>query len=233
MLFRSLEIEGLQRYRAPMVCEGGAIHSDGAGTLLVTEQCLLNPNRNPTLGKQRIENLLKAYTGARTVIWLGAGVWADETSGHIDNLACFVAPGCVLLAYEENRRDPMHRISHDAYERLLAARDARGEHLQVVKLPMPGPLYMTAREASGVQRTRGAKRRRAGERLAASYVNFYLPNGAVVMPLLDARKDVVARRILKRAFPDRRIVGVPAREILLGGGNIHCITQQIPLGGGA
>jgi agmatine deiminase len=116
-----LEIEDLQRYRAPMVCEGRAIRSDGAGTLLVTEQCLLNPNRNPTLGKQRIENLLKAYTGARTVIWLGAGVWADETSGHIDNLACFVAPGCVLLAYEENRRDPMHRISHDAYERLLAA----------------------------------------------------------------------------------------------------------------
>ena len=230
---RVLEIEGLQRYRAPMVCEGGAIHSDGAGTLLVTEQCLLNPNRNPTLGKQRIENLLKAYTGARTVIWLGDGVWADETSGHIDNLACFVAPGCVLLAYEENRRDPMHRISRDAYERLLAARDARGERLQVVKLPMPGPLYMTAREASGVQRRRGAKRRRAGERLAASYVNFYLPNGAVVMPLLDARKDVAARRILKQAFPDRRIVGVPAREILLGGGNIHCITQQIPLGGGA
>ncbi len=230
---RVLEIEGLPRYRAPMVCEGGAIHSDGAGTLLVTEQCLLNPNRNPTLGRQRIENLLKAYTGARTVIWLGDGVWADETSGHIDNLACFVAPGCVLLAYEENRRDPMHRISRDAYERLLAARDARGERLQVVKLPMPGPLYMTAREASGVQRRRGAKRRRAGERLAASYVNFYLPNGAVVMPLLDARKDAAARRILKQAFPDRRIVGVPAREILLGGGNIHCITQQIPLGGGA
>lgn len=228
---RVLEIEGLQRYRAPLICEGGAIHSDGAGTLLVTEQCLLNPNRNPTFGKRRIENLLKAYTGARVVIWLGAGVFADETSGHIDNLACFASPGCVLLGYEENPRDPMHRISVDAYERLMEARDARGERLRVIKLPMPGPLHMSAREAAGVQRRRGAKPRRAGQRLAASYVNFYLANGALVMPLLDARKDAVARRILRRAFPTRRIVGVAAREILLGGGNIHCITQQIPRGG--
>ena len=226
-----LEVERLDRYRAPMVCEGGAIHSDGEGTLLVTEQCLLNRNRNPKLGRRQIETLLRAYTGATHILWLGEGVFNDETDGHIDNLACFTAPGEVALTWTDDPRDPQHAISRDALERLMDARDARGRRLKVHKLPMPGPLRTTRTEAAGVATGTGAKPRRAGERLAASYVNFYIADGGVVVPLLDARTDRAALAKIRRLFPGRKVVGVPAREILLGGGNIHCITQQIPLGG--
>jgi agmatine deiminase len=221
-------VEGVDRYRAPLVMEGGAIHSDGQGTLLVTEECLLNRNRNPQLPKARIEALLTAYTGASTIIWLGAGVINDETDGHVDNLACFARPGEVCLTFPANPRDAQWRVSNDALERLAAARDARGRRIRVHKLPSPGPLKMTAAEAAGVQHRAGAKARVAGTRLAASYANFYIANGGVVMPLLDPRTDGMALAKLARIFPERRVIGVPGREILLGGGNIHCITQQVP-----
>ena len=223
-----LQIEGLARYRAPLVNEGGAIHVDGEGTALVTEECLLNPNRNPRLGRGAIERRLRDYLGVSHIIWLGKGVFNDETDGHIDNLACFVRPGVVCLTWCDQRRDPQYAISHDAWERLHAARDARGRRLEVVRLPMPGPLRMRAREARGLIARDGTRARAAGERLAGSYVNFYIANGGIVMPLLDPRTDSLAARRLKRLFPGRRVVGVPAREILLGGGNVHCITQQIP-----
>ena len=223
-----LETEGLDGYRAPIVNEGGAIHVDGEGTALVTEECLLNANRNPQLSRAEIEQYLRDYLGVSQIIWLGKGVFNDETGGHIDNLACFVRPGAVCLTWTERRRDPQYAISLDAWERLQAARDARGRRLQVTRLPMPGPLEMTRREARGIVARAGTRARRAGERLAASYVNFYLANGAVVMPLLDERSDRIAARRLQRLFPARRVVGVPAREILLGGGNIHCVTQQLP-----
>lgn len=224
-----LAIEGLARYRAPFVCEGGAIHTDGQGTLLVTEECLLNRNRNPELGRRQIETLLRAYTGTTHVVWLGRGVFNDETDGHIDNLACFVAPGEVALSWCDDPRDPQHAISQEAYERLTAARDAQGRRFRIHKIPMPGPLTMTAIEAAGLRPRPGTKPRRAGERLAASYVNFYIANGGVIVPLLDPRHDARVLAQLQRIFRGRRVVGVPAREILLGGGNIHCITQQIPL----
>ena len=225
-----LEVEHLARYRAPLVCEGGAVHVDGDGTALVTEQCLLNPNRNPHLKREEVTQTLREYLGVREVIWLGRGVFNDETDGHIDNLACFARPGEVCLTWCERARDPQYAISRDAWERLQAARDARGRRLKVTKLPMAGPLYLTRREAAGLVPREGTKERPPGERLAASYVNFYIANGGIVMPLLDARTDRLAARRLKRLFPGRRVVGVPAREILLGGGNIHCITQQIPAG---
>jgi agmatine deiminase len=223
-----LEIEAAPRYRAPMINEGGAIHVDGAGTALVTEQCLLNRNRNPDLSRAQIERHLRNYLGASCIVWLGAGVFNDETDGHVDNLACFVRPGEVCLTWCDDPRDPQSSISQDALERLSAARDAQGRRLTVHKLPAPGPLYMTAREASGIVRKRGSHARVAGWRLAGSYVNFYLANGAVIMPLLDPATDRAAARVLKGLFADRKVVGVPAREILLGGGNIHCITQQVP-----
>jgi agmatine deiminase len=224
-----LEIERRDRYRATLINEGGAIHVDGEGTLLVTEQCLLNPNRNPGLSREQIEEQLRAYLGVTQIIWLGEGVVNDETDGHIDNLACFVRPGEVCLAWSDDRRDPQYSISLDAWERLHDARDARGRKLKVHKLPLPRPQAMKEEEAAGVVAHEGTKPRRAGERLAASYVNFYIANGGIVMPLLDARTDRAATRVLRRLFPQRRIVGVPTREVLLGGGNIHCITQQIPL----
>jgi agmatine deiminase len=225
-----LQIERLDRYRAPLVNEGGAVHVDGAGTALVTEECLLSGNRNPTLSAADVERSLREYLGVSCVIWLGRGAFNDETGGHIDNLACFVRPGVVCLTWTDRRRDPQYAISRDAWERLQDARDARGRRLRVVRLPMPGPLTLRRSEAAGVIAHEGTRPRRPGERLAGSYVNFYIANGAVVMPLLDARTDRVAFRALQRLFPRRRVVGVPGREVLLGGGNIHCITQQIPAG---
>ena len=223
-----LEIERLERYRAPIVNEGGAIHVDGQGTALVTEECLLNPNRNPRLSRAEVEQYLRSYLGVSRIIWLGRGVFNDETSGHIDNLACFVRPGQVCLTWTERRRDPQYAISRDAWERLMDARDARGRRLKVTRLPMPGPLTLRVHEAAGIVAREGTKPRTAGERLAASYVNFYIANGGIIMPLLDRRTDRLAARRLRALFPTRRVVGVPSREILLGGGNIHCITQQIP-----
>jgi len=226
-----LELEGCERYRPQLINEGGAIHVDGEGTALVTEECLLNVNRNPQLDREAIQACLKDHLGVSKVIWLGRGLFNDETDGHIDELACFVHPGHVCLTWTDNPRDPQHAISQDAWERLKDERDARGRRLKVTKLPMPGPLVMTAKEASGVVPHEGTKPRAAGERLAASYANFYIANGGLIVPLLDPRTDRAALRQMKKLFPGREVVGIAAREILLGGGNIHCITQQVPAAG--
>jgi agmatine deiminase len=223
-----LEVEGLDRYRAPLVLEGGSIHVDGEGTVLTTEECLLNPNRNPELSRGQVERALCEYLGAEKVVWLGRGVYEDETDGHVDNLACFARPGVVLLTWSEDAADPQQAISGDALARLEAAVDARGRRFEVMRIPSPGPLTTSAEEAAGVEAAPGTRPRRAGDRLAASYVNFYLANSRLIMPLLDERRDDEAAEILGRCFPDREVVGVPAREILLGGGNVHCVTQQVP-----
>jgi agmatine deiminase len=223
-----LEIEGMDRYRTPFVLEGGAIHVDGQGTCLTTEECLLNPNRNPGLSRADIEDRLRRYLGVSTVIWLGKGVYRDETDGHIDELACFTSPGHVALTWTEDRRDPQYDISQDAYRRLRSARDARGRRLAIHKIHQPGPLFMTAEEAAGIDMHRGTQPRLAGDRLPASYINFYVANKRVVMPLYDKRWDGAAMRTLKRLFPTREVIGIATREVLLGGGNIHCITQQVP-----
>ena len=225
-----LETEARDRYAAPFVMEGGAIHVDGAGTLLTTEECLLNRNRNPKLSIGAIELLLHEYVGARTVIWLGQGVPDDETDGHVDELCAFVRPGVVVLTWTDNKRDPLYRICRDAFDRLSQSRDAHSRRLVVHKLPQPAPLRLTRKEASGIRPVRGTRRRRAGDRMPASYVNFYIANRAVIMPLLDVRYDTAVAKIFAGLFPHRRIIGVAAREILIGGGGIHCITQQVPVG---
>jgi agmatine deiminase len=223
-----LELEGADRYRTSVVMEGGAIHVDGQGTCLTTEECLLNPNRNPHLSRDDIEEQLRLFLAVSTVIWLGKGVYRDETGGHIDELACFTSPGHVALTWTDDRSDPQFEISQDAYQRLRHAKDARGRRLEIHKIHQPGPLFMTAEEAAGVDARPGSHPRRAGDRLAASYINFYIANKCLVMPLYDKRSDAPALRMLKRLFPTRTVLGVPTREILLGGGNIHCITQQVP-----
>jgi agmatine deiminase len=195
---------------------------------LTTEECLLNPNRNPALSRGEIERMLCDYLGAERVIWLGLGVLNDETDGHVDNLACFVRPGVVMLTWSDDRSDPQHAISLDARSRLESARDARGRELEVVLVPSPGPLSIAADEASGVRDSPGTIPRRVGERMAASYVNYYVGNERIVFPLLDERHDAEVGELLARHFPERDVVGVPAREILLGGGNIHCITREVP-----
>jgi agmatine deiminase len=195
---------------------------------LTTEECLLNPNRNPGLSRAEIEDTLRRYLGVSTVIWLDRGVYLDETGGHIDELACFTSPGHVALTWTSDRKDPQFEISHDAYSRLRKARDARGRELTIHKIHQPGPLYVSAEEAGGIDPRASSRPRKAGERLPASYINFYVANKCVVMPLFDKRYDAAAARTLKRLFPTRKVLGVATREVLLGGGNIHCITQQVP-----
>ena len=202
--------------------------STGQGTCLTTEECLLNPNRNPHLSRADIEVELQRYLGISQVIWLDRGVYLDETDGHIDELACFVAPGHVALTWTSDRSDPQYEISLDAYQRLKSARDARGRALTIHKIHQPDPLYMTREEVAGLDTREGTYPRRTGDRMPASYINFYIANKVVVMPLYDKRRDRAAAATLARLFPTRRIMGVQTREILLGGGNIHCITQQVP-----
>ncbi len=225
-----LEIEAADRYRAPIVLEGGSIHVDGEGTVMTTEECLLSPNRNPNLSRAQIEQVLFDYLGAEKVLWLGRGVYNDETDGHVDNLACFARPGLVLLTWTDDESDPQYAISRDALTRLQGMTDARGRAIEVRLLPSPGPMTIGEQEAAGVDAAAGTLPRSAGDRLAASYANFYIGTSRVVFPLLDERFDDQAAEILRDCFPDRDVIGIPAREILLGGGNVHCITQQVPPG---
>ena len=225
-----LELEGLDRYKAPIVLEGGSIHVDGQGTLITTEECLLNPNRNPTLTKEEIEQILMSYLGISKVIWLGKGVYHDETNGHVDNLCCFLEPGVVALTWTDDSSDPQHEISLDAFRRLELATDSQGRKLSIHKIHQPNPITLTEVEVQGVQIVPGTKPRLTGDRMAASYVNFYRCNGGAIVPIFDDPNDKVALNTLQTLLPNRKVVGVPAREILLGGGNIHCITQQQPRG---
>jgi agmatine deiminase len=225
---KMLQLERAVGYRAPKIVEGGAIHVDGEGTVLVTEACLLAADRNPGAPRQEMARVLQDYLAVSQVIWLGAGVPGDETGGHIDNLACFVRPGVVLLSWCEDPADPHHAVSRDAEARLLEAVDAQGRTIAVERIPMPTPMFFSAEEAAGIDASENRMNRAAGERLAASYVNFYIANGAVIAPAFGVATDDAAQAVLARCFPEREIVMVPAREILLGGGNIHCITQQQP-----
>ena len=199
-------------YEAPLVCEGGAIHTDGEGTLIATEQSLLNPNRNPHLTRQQIEERLALYTGSRRIIWLGEGFSDGETDGHVDNIACFVAPGRVLVGVPSSRSHPDFVPVRDAIRRLEEARDAEGRNLDVIEIEQPKVVRFDRR----------------GRLLQASYVNFYLPNGGIVMPAFEDSNDEKARAVLAECFPGRDILQIDALDIVQGGGGIHCITQQEP-----
>ncbi|MDM8518618.1 agmatine deiminase [Anaerolineales bacterium HSG6] len=223
-----LQIERVARYDAPLILEGGSIHVDGEGTLITTEQCLLNPNRNPELSQSDIETHLRNYLNIETIIWLTEGVYKDETDGHVDNLCCFIRPGVVALTWTDNESDPQHAVSKMAYQQLSEAVDAKGRRLEIHKLHQPEPLYITEGEGAGIDMLPTSSLRQEDKRLAGSYVNFYIANGGVVMPVFNDPHDKPAFETLQQLFPNRRIVTVPGREILLGGGNVHCITQQQP-----
>ncbi|SHI14633.1 agmatine deiminase [Ferrimonas marina] len=220
------ELTGLPYYQAPIVMEGGAFHCDGEGTLYTTEECLLHPSRNPQLSKAQIEACLQEYLGIERVIWLPQGLVNDETNGHVDNLLHVMGPAKVALTWCDDPNDPQSAISQQAMAVLSQARDARGRAIEVIKLPLPGPLYLTEAEAAGIEPSQGMKRQ-AGERLGASYANLLISNGCLFVPELDPATDDQAKAILQAAMPEYRLVGIPAREILLGGGNIHCITQPL------
>lgn len=229
---RICEALGMDSYNAQhFVLEGGSIHSDGEGTLLVTESCLLSKGRNPDLSKGEIEDTLKKYLGMEKVIWLPRGIYQDETNEHVDNVCAFVRPGEVVLAWTDDRKDPQWELSNASLEVLEHERDARGRKLVVHKLPVPKkPVCITQEELEGFVFEEGEDVRSAGERLAASYVNFYISNGGVLVPQFGDENDAKAAAILGELFPERKIIPIYARPVIVGGGNIHCITQQIPAG---
>ena len=215
------KISGLSRLepvradtRERVVLEGGAIDADGEGTLLVTEECLLSAvqQRNPGLTREGYEAVFNEYLGIRQTIWLGEGCVGDDTHGHVDDIARFVAPGVIVLAYEEDPSDDEnHRRSADNMERLELAGASDGA-FKVVKLPFPRPVTMR------------------DERLPASYANFYIANGVVLVPTFNDPSDRVALNALARLFPDRQIVGIHAVDLVWGYGTLHCLTQQQPRG---
>lgn len=217
-----------------IILEGGSIHVDGEGTLVTTEECILHPNRNPQFTKADIEVKLKLFLGIRTIIWLPFGLDGDvDTNGHVDNVCCFVRPGQVLLAWTD---DPVDDAVN--YQRCRRARDilegtvdTSGRILIVHKLYLPPPLYRTKEDLQGFQELTDEDDdlRQEGQRLAASYINFYIANKAIIVPQFGSPKsDQAAIDKLQDMFPDRKVRGIASREILIGGGNIHCVTQQIP-----
>ena len=193
-----------------MVLEGGSIEVNGAGTLLTTEQCLLNPNRNPGLSRLDIEAALARYLGAQQVVWLGSGIAGDDTDGHIDDLSRFVAEDLVLSVVEADPSDENHRPLQENLERLAGTRLPDGRALRVQTLPMPKPQY------------------RAADRLPASYANFYIGNQVVLLPAFLCAQDRLVAEVLRGCFPERRIVPIDSRALIVGFGAFHCLTQQIP-----
>ena len=198
--------------RERLVLEGGAIDVDGQGTLLATEECLLDGRqaRNRALGKAGVEAALRAHLGAEKVLWLGRGIAGDDTAGHIDDFARFVAPGKIVLAAEKNRKDANYEPLREALERLVGARDARGRRVEVIPLPMPEPVVFDE------------------QRLPASYANFYIGNSVVLVPTFNDPADATALGIIAELFPGRRVVGIYSKDFVLGLGTIHCSTQQEP-----
>lgn len=204
---------GVTCFNAPIVLEGGSIHVDGEGTLLTTEECLLNKNRNPHLNKEEIGEILKQYLGVEKIIWLRKGLYGDETDGHIDNVACFTRPG-VLLAHKcSDPNDPNYEILKENLSILEHFTDARGRKLEVIKIELPPARYF------------------GGNRLTLSYINFYFVNGGIIVPVFGGdceETDRNALSVLKKTFPDREVVAVDGMPVIKGGGNVHCITQQMP-----
>lgn len=201
-----------RHFQAPLVMEGGSFHVDGEGTLLTTRECLLNPNRNPQLCQEEIETTLKSYLNIDTIIWLDRGLIGDETDGHVDEIACFIAPGKVLALTTEDKNDPNYSLLHDNIARLTSAHDAKGRALEVYTVEQPPATFLH------------------GERLTLSYINFYLANRGIVMPAFGHEAhDKAAYELFVRLFPTREITQMNALDVFAGGGGIHCITQQQPL----
>ncbi|SDH21841.1 agmatine deiminase family protein [Desulfosporosinus hippei] len=209
---------GLKQFDAPLVMEGGSFHVDGEGTLLTTEQCLLNSNRNPHLTKDQIEAELMKYLNVRKVIWLKRGLVGDETDGHIDNLACFAAPGKILLQVCEDPLDENYEITKENLAILQKERDAQGRKLEIIPIQQPPKRYDPVSKA----------------RLTLSYLNFYFVNEGIILPVFGGeanRTDELAAEVLSKTFPQRRIRRVNGMGIIREGGNVHCTTQQMPAGG--
>lgn len=202
-------------FHAPFIMEGGSIHVDGEGTLLTTEECLLNANRNVSMTKEELENELKRYLNIEKIIWLKKGLHGDDTDGHIDNVASFVRPGVIIVQTTSNQDNPNYERSRDNLETLRNSTDAKGRKFEIIEIEQPSPAYYEDMH------------------LTLSYINFYFVNGGIILPLFcgdHEETDRKAEAVLKKTFPERKIVTVNGMPIIRGGGNVHCITQQMPYG---
>ncbi len=201
---------GYYRFVVPLVLEGGAVDTDGRGTLLAARNCLLNPNRNPYVSQEFLSECLKAFFGVARIIWVEAMIAGDDTDGHVDQLARFVGPRVVVVASEQDPADINYGPLRELWRQLSAAEDAEGRPVELIPIPMPRPIEIE------------------NQRVPASYLNFYIANQLVIVPAFDDPADVQAQNILGRLFPGRRVVGLPARDLCWGLGAYHCITQQEP-----
>lgn len=202
---------GLPVFYPGIIMEGGAIDVNGAGTLLTTTDCLLNKNRNPGLSKEKVEGYLKAYYGQKHICWLTGGIEGDDTDGHVDDLARFISPTQIVFATEENPKDANYKVLKRVRKQLDALRDQDGNPFEIVEIPMPPPVKFD------------------GERLPATYVNFYFVNGALLVPTWgDKKNDRRALEILQKHLPKHEVVGVDCTELIWGLGAIHCLSQQLP-----
>lgn len=207
---------GIPRFEPGIVMEGGSIEVNGAGCVLTTEQCLLNPNRNPHLSQPEIEQYLKDYLGVEKVLWLGEGIVGDDTDGHIDDIARFAAPDVIVCAVEDDPEDANYKLLQDNLERLQSMTDMRGRSFEIVTLPMPGVVGGESTDSRNL------------DRLPASYANFYIANEVVLAPVFGHSNDARALETLQRLFSNRRVVGINCEPLVWGMGTIHCVTQQQP-----
>jgi agmatine deiminase len=202
---------GLRCFEKKMIMEGGSIDVNGAGILLTTESCLLNKNRNPSMSKASIERALRDYLGVHTIHWLGDGIVGDDTDGHVDDLSRFFSADGIVTVVESNKRDKNYPVLRDNLERLQALRTPEGKKFNLVTLPMPKPIF------------------REGQQLPASYANFLVINGAVLMPTFQqAKRDAEAAEVLRTCFPGREIIPIDCVDLVWGLGTLHCISQQQP-----
>ncbi len=201
---------GVPCFPGGMILEGGSIEVDGDGLLLTSEQCLLNPNRNPSLGRVEIEQRLRDFLGVEKILWVGEGIVGDDTDGHIDDTARFVAPGTLIAAVEEDPQDENYKLLQENLRRLQLMTDLAGRPLTVLTMPMPPRIE------------------HEGQRLPASHVNFYIGNSVVLLPIFGGPSDARAAALLQRCFPDREVVGLDCTDVVWGLGAWHCLTQQVP-----
>lgn len=229
-----LEIEKSTRYRCPLVLEGGAIHVDGKGTLIATKECILSRNSNRSV--KEIETLLTNYLGVTNIIWVERGLYIEENNGHIDNMCFFADSKTILMNWCDDTTDPQFDISFETYNILTSARNSLGDKYDVIKVSQPPAQFIKEEENIGVDSSEYSIPRLPGNRLPASYMNSYICNGAVLIPAfaLNNDKNVLkydtnAYEIYAFVFKNRKIIPIPSRELLLGGGGIHCILQQVPI----
>ncbi len=213
---------------APIILEGGTFVTDNVGTIIINKNCIIDEKRNPGLTITEAEDILKNYLNVKKIIWIEEGVFGDETGGHVDNICNFIKPKTIAMAWTDDTNDPQYPLSMKLYERLVNETDANGDKFDIHKIPLPSPIYITEEEAKGIEKKEGTLIRKAGTRLAASYINFYIGNKCLLVPTFNDKKDEEVLNTFRNHLPEKEVIGIYSKEILLGGGNIHCIVMYNP-----